>query len=180
MSTDDSFAEQVQQLTARAQIYDAVMRYARGVDRCDKEAIVSAFHPGATVDYTTFTGSPEEFADWVIQMHLNAFTWTTHLNVNHLVEFRGDRAVGETYVQATLRFEKEGRLFDLHGFGRYFDQYELRDGKWLITFRRAIVDTERTVRVPSENKTELVAAIGNPGTRDRNDLSYDHFAKIHA
>ena len=90
------------------------------------------------------------------------------------------RAAGEVYVQVTLRFDKDGELYDLHGHGRYFDQYELRDGKWLITFRRAIVDTERTVRVPSENKTELVAAIGNPGTRDRNDLSYDHFAKIHA
>jgi hypothetical protein len=178
MLYEDTSADQLQRLTVRAQIHDAIMRYARGVDRCDKELIVSAFHPGATVDYTTFTGSPEEFADWVIPMHLNAFVWTTHLNVNHLVEFNGDRAVGETYVQATLRFERDGELFDLHGFGRYFDQYEPRDGSWLITYRRAIVDTERTVRVPSENKTDLVQAIGAPGTRDLNDLSYAHFAKI--
>jgi SnoaL-like domain len=180
MSSDDSVAARLNELTARAEIHDAIMRYARGCDRCDKDLIVSAFHPGATVDYTTFTGSPEEFADWVIPMHLNAFVWTTHLNANHLVEFSGDRAVGETYVQATLRFERDGELFDLHGFGRYFDQYEFRDGSWLITYRRAIVDTERTVRVPSENKTDLVEAIGAPGTRDLNDLSYAHLAQIYA
>ena len=170
------------QLKARTEIRDAVLRYARGCDRCDRESVLAAFHPCAFVDYTVFSGSPEEFCDWMIPMHLNAYVWTTHLVVNHLIEFDSalGRAAGEVYVQVTLRFDKDGELYDLHGHGRYFDQYEPRDGVWKMTYRRAIVDSERTVRVPVENSTALTHSIGFSGSRGLSDPSYANFAKIHS
>lgn len=168
------------ELKARSEIGEAVARYARGCDRCDRDAVLAAFHPGAFVDYTVFHGTPEEFCDWMIPMHLNAYVWTTHLVLNHLIEFDATRAraAGEVYVQVTLRFKKDGELYDLHGLGRYFDEYEPRDGVWKMTYRRAIVDSERTVRVPVENSTALAESIGFPGSRDTDDPSYGHFAKI--
>jgi hypothetical protein len=170
----------LEELKARTEISEAVTRYARGCDRCDRDSVLAAFHPGAFVDYTVFSGSPEEFCDWMIPMHLNAYVWTTHLIVNHLIEFDAtrSRAAGEVYVQATLRFEKDGELYDLHGMGRYFDQYEPRDGVWKMTSRRTVVDSERTVRVPVENSTALTESIGFAGSRDLDDPSYANFAKI--
>ena len=167
-------------LKARSEIGTAVARYARGCDRCDRDAVLAAFHPGAFVDYTVFSGTPEEFCDWMIPMHLNDYVWTTHLVLNHLIEFdtTRTRAVGEVYVQVTLRFQKDGELYDLHGLGRYFDEYEPRESGWKMTYRRAIVDSERTVRVPVENSTALTGSIGFLGSRDTDDPSYPNFAKI--
>jgi SnoaL-like domain len=155
------------------------MRYARGCDRCDRDTLMSALHPDAVVDYNVFRGRAEEFCDWVLPL-LRTFTLTTHLNANHLIEFDSSRtrATGEVYVTATFRFEKEGELYDLQGLGRYLDEYELRDGVWRIASRRTITDSERTVRVPTENATELVEAVGTLGTRDRRDPSYACFARL--
>ena len=168
------------ELKARTEIGEAVVRYARGCDRCDRESVLASFHPGAVVDYGVFSGDPEEFCDWMIPLHLDAYVWTTHLVVNHLVEFDPSRtrALGEAYVQVTLRFARDGELYDLHGHGRYFDEYRPRDGVWKMTYRRAIVDSERTVRVPVENATALAESIGFAGTRDHADPSYPHLAGI--
>jgi hypothetical protein len=190
--TDIDTSATLAELKDRAEIRDAVVLNARGVDRCDREDILASFHPGAFIDYTVFSGSPEEFCDWVLPLHLEWFVWTTHLIPNQLIRFNADltHAVGETLVQATLRFEKYGELYDLHGgratsppasaadFGRYFDESEPRDGVWRMTARRAIIDSERTVRVPTENATELGSAIGFVGTRDSDDVSYEYLAKL--
>lgn len=164
---------------ARLEIHDASMRFARGCDRGDRESILSAFHPDGVVDYTIFKGNPEEFADWVIPMLLESFTSTTHLNMNHHVEFNEDftRAAGEVYVLAIMRFKRDGEKYDLEGMGRYFDEYALRDGRWLITSRRTISDWERTVAVRPE-ESELVKAVGILGRRDRTDPSYAHLATV--
>ncbi|MGV9869974.1 nuclear transport factor 2 family protein [Rhodococcus koreensis] len=164
---------------ARLQIHDACVRYARGCDRCDREMILSAFHSGATVDYTVFKGSPDEFADWVLPMLQQHYKSTSHLNMNHYVEFHDDgtRAAGELYVFAIMRFERDGERYDLEGMGRYFDEYALRDGQWRLTSRRTITDWERTVHVAPET-SDLVKAVGILGTRDNTDPSYQHFDRL--
>jgi hypothetical protein len=47
-----------------------------------------------------------------------------------------------------------------------------------MTSRKTITDSECTVRVPTENATELVAEVGTLGARDTTDPSYAHFAKV--
>ena len=53
-------------LEARRQIEAALARVARGVDRLDRELMISGYHPEAMDYHGSFEGSPTEFADWVI------------------------------------------------------------------------------------------------------------------
>lgn len=173
----------VKELDARRQIQEAMVSYARGVDRCDPDLIRAAFHPDGWDDHGSFAGPVEGFIDWVMKLHLEGFTWTSHEITNSHIEFSGDTARGETYVIATLRFEQEGETFDLVGHGRYLDLFEERDGRWKILKRRAVVDATRTepVRDYAEHATDMQGGGDTlvdeltTGTRDANDPSYAHF-----
>ncbi len=54
---------------ARTQIHDALMRSCRGVDRLDRELILSAYHPAAHDNHGSFAGPVEDFVDWVFGNH---------------------------------------------------------------------------------------------------------------
>jgi hypothetical protein len=48
--------DQVQRLTDRAEIYDCMRRYARGIDRQDRALLRFAYHDGAVDDHVGFVG----------------------------------------------------------------------------------------------------------------------------
>lgn len=120
-------------LLDREAIRDAVTTYCRGVDRFDRELLLSAFHPDAFDDHAGFVGSREELWDFVRDMHGTHHRITQHYVANHLVEIDGNEAHAETYfIYAALN--REGQPFSLMG-GRYVDRLEKRDGKWAISER---------------------------------------------
>jgi hypothetical protein len=41
----------LEELSARAEIHDALLRYCRGLDRVDMDLVRGAFHPDAWVDF---------------------------------------------------------------------------------------------------------------------------------
>ncbi|WAC92201.1 nuclear transport factor 2 family protein [Mycobacterium sp. Aquia_213] len=47
MTTDAELRDRVARLEARAEIFDCVQRYARGIDRRDRELLRSAYHDDA-------------------------------------------------------------------------------------------------------------------------------------
>jgi len=163
-------------LDARAQINGAIMRYARGVDRCDREMILSAFHSDGWDDHGVFSGPAEAFADWVIPLH-RGFVSTAHYVTNVHIEVSGATARSEAYVIATLRYEQDGELYDLLGCGRYLDCFERRDGKWLIAHRLAMSDWSRVDRVDAQYTGELTKVL-KKGTQDVDDPSVAHFQGV--
>ena len=162
------------ELDAHRQIHAAITHFARGVDRCDREMILSAFHPDGWDDHGVFSGPAEAFADWVIPVH-RSMVWTAHYNTNVDIELDGDTARSETYVIANLRYQENGSLCDLFGCGRYFDRFERRDGKWLIAHRHAISDWNRVDKVEQQASGPVVDLLDR-GRRDTNDPGYAHFA----
>ncbi|MDT5350727.1 MAG: hypothetical protein QOH91_4014 [Mycobacterium sp.] len=56
MTVDDELRDQVQRLTDRAEIYDRMRRYARGIDRQDRALLRFAYHDGAVDDHVGFVG----------------------------------------------------------------------------------------------------------------------------
>lgn len=168
--TTDS--ELLARIDARNQLHDVVTRWSRGVDRCDRELILSTYHPDAWDDHGIFAGGPEAFADWVIDLHMNSFVWTAHRITNEYFEIDGDKAVGECYVIGTLRFERDGKLVDLMGMGRYLDRFEKRDGVWRFTFRTSTVDWNRIDPVDEHSTGELVNGFRH-GKRGKEDPSYE-------
>src|SRR5262245_22241598 len=128
----------VQELIDRQSIRDCLYRYCRGVDRLDKELLLSAYHPGAIDDHGVFRGPVEEFVEWAFAGHRAKHHGHQHYIANHTCELDGDTAHTETYM-FMLGHNVTGTPFTLHG-GRYVDRFERREGEWRIAYRTSLVE----------------------------------------
>jgi hypothetical protein len=162
----------VQVLLDRQAIADVVLRYCRGIDRLDLELVRGCYHPDATDEHGTFTGTRDEYVDWVVGI-LGRFTGTMHVVANQLIEVDGDRAQSETYGVAYHwgePLDDERRNFTT-GF-RYVDRFERRDGEWRIARRVAV--REWTHVVPAAQQLVIAPERdGRRGRRDRDDAIYE-------
>lgn len=164
--TQDEIAAQVRALKDRQDILDCITAVCRGVDRMDRDLILSGYHPDAIDDHGLFVGGPEGFADWVLGICRNALQSSSHTIANHTCEIDGDVAHAETYVvTATMPLKISG--------GRYIDRLERRDGRWAIAARKVVLDWW----LPSDGGAsgitpEQINAAGPPA-RDRTDPSWE-------
>jgi hypothetical protein len=126
----------LEQLAARAEIQDLLLRYCRGIDRADVDLVRSVYHPGATDDHGVFSGDAAEFAAFVIPVLTAEYTVTQHQLHNMLIEIDGDSAGSETYFTAYHRERNPPGTKRMVVFGgRYLDRLERRDGRWGIVER---------------------------------------------
>lgn len=162
--------KKVRKLTDRMEILDCLTRYCRGVDRFDRDLILSCYHPDAEDDHGEFVGSREEFVDWVFALHEHGQITTQHALSNHSCEINGDEAHTETYYQFNARNRDESVWV---AGGRYIDRFERREGEWRIANRYCLVEWSGTINagpVPYEDIPD-VHTNGKPG-RNREDPSY--------
>ena len=134
----------LEELSARAQIHDVLLRYCRGLDRVDMDLVRGAFHPDAWVQFpaSLHIGPVEGFVEF-LTAEMPRFVRTMHSLTNSLIEFDGpDVAHVETYLNADHQGSDEhhwkGDYVRL--WARYLDRFEQRDGVWLIARRRLLVD----------------------------------------
>lgn len=172
------------ELLDRQDILDCIMRYARAVDRLDRDLLLSVYHRDAIDDHGTFACGPGELADFVLDMHSRLHQSHQHCILNHTCELAGDVAYTETYFMFA-GINRQGRPLTLSG-GRYVDRFERRDGRWAIAHRLCLRDwgliderpepgdlagfAARRSSLPSE-VLEFVNA-GPAPARDRTDPSY--------
>ena len=167
---NDELPPAVQQIIDRQAILDCLMRYSRGVDRFDRELVLSAYHPDAVDDHGAFVGSREEFIDWAFDLHEKGQITTQHHLTNHSCEIDGDTAHSETYYIFTARNRDESIWT---AGGRYLDRLERRGGEWRIATRYCLVEWSGTVEggeIPFADIPD-VHSNGVP-SRDRSDPSY--------
>ena len=128
-------------------IHASLVRYCRGVDRCDEALIRSAYHPDATDEHGEFSGSGHEFAAYVVKTLTLVFEATTHVLGNVTIALEGDEASVESYVTATHRRTAKSGATELAIVGaRYLDRFARRDGEWKIARRVTIVDWSKVER----------------------------------
>jgi hypothetical protein len=164
-------AHEPDDLRSRAEILDCVYRCARGVDRLDRDLVLSAYHPDAVDDHGTFVGSPEGFVDYFFDLHRRAHHSTSHIINNHLCELDGEVAHAESYyIFASMN--AYGPPVTLAG-GRYVDRFERRDGRWAIAVRKCVPAWNTTP--DAAVSVAMRAAFAQVGhvSRDRDDLSYE-------
>jgi hypothetical protein len=164
----------VQRLLDRQEIADVVLRYCRGIDRLDLELVRSCYHPDATDEHGTFTGTRDEYVEWVAGI-VTRFTGTMHVVANQLIDVDGDVATSETYGVAYHWGEPldDARRNFTTGF-RYVDRFERRDGTWRIA--RRVAAREWTHVVPAEQQLVIPPERdGRRGRRDRSDAIYEVF-----
>lgn len=160
----------VQELIDRQNIWDCLLRYTRGVDRLDRQLMLSAFDENALIDQGSFKGSREELANWVLTYHQDNQLLTQHMMTNHYCEINGDVAHTETCV-AYYGTNAAGK--DAFAVGRYIDRLQRGMNGWLIADR--VCTTEGAADLEKNNLLAtlkpLFGSIALP-TRDRDDPSY--------
>jgi hypothetical protein len=157
----------VDDLLARHEIADVILRYARGVDRLDFDLVRSCYHPGAYDDHGSFKGDVDGFIA-MCEKFLPKWSATQHFMGNMLIEVDGEVAKAETYAVAYHRRQDDDGTGKDDVFGiRYVDRFERRDGDWKIAYR--VVATEWRRVDPVVNATRR-GQVGVWGTRDGNDV----------
>ena len=140
---------------AKLAITDVIHRYARALDRMDRQAALSCWHNGGTDDHAPlYSGSAIGFIEWLWPVHA-AMEVTRHVITNIMIEVEGDRAGSESYWTVTLRVPHEDSRYDIMGQGRYVDTWERIDGVWAIRHRQSLSDWARVEPVGLE--------LGGPG-----------------
>jgi hypothetical protein len=132
-------SDPLEELVAKQAITEVLHRYCHALDRNDRSAAGTVWHPGGTAQYEgIFEGTGEGFLDWVFDVHAT-FERTSHQVTNVLIALDGDRATSETYVTVCLR----ATATDIVDRGRYVDAWSCRDGRWAIDERRFIGDIQQ-------------------------------------
>jgi hypothetical protein len=161
----------VRRLTDRADILDCLHRYARGMDRHDRELVRSAYHDDALDEHGGFVGPVEPFIEWAMQYHASQIRHQ-HIITNVSFDIDGDTAHTEAYY-LFVGVEADAQAPLTVVGGRYVDRFERRAGRWAIAARVTIVDYRTSV--PAGLPVEAVAwleTLGIHTAQDRSDTSY--------
>ena len=134
----------VRELHDEMSIRAVLLRYCRGIDRCDAELLRSCYHEDAFDDHGPFKGGRDDLVEYSIAQ-LRGRTEshgqvTSHLIGNVLIERDGDVARVESYFKASHVEDRADhfRVFEFNG--RYVDRFERRNGEWRIGRREVIHD----------------------------------------
>ena len=130
------------EIDAHLQIRQALGRYCRGVDRGEREVMLSAYHPDAIQEHGYFHGKPADLIDLLIERMDRTGHVTQHHVTNWLIEVDGDTARVEAYciIWNPEVDEETGALKAVQSRSRYLDRFEKRDGAWKIVHRRLVLD----------------------------------------
>jgi len=136
MSVDD--------LVARAEIHDVLMRYCRAVDRGDVDLLRSVYHDGATDEHGSFHGLGADFAPRIVEIMDAVPLVGQHHITNISTHVTDETAYVESYFIAfqPYRAASGEALLAVIG-GRYLDHFAYSDGRWAISARKVIVDWSR-------------------------------------
>lgn len=168
---DNELKRKLRELIDREEIWQVMLRFARGLDRIDVELTRTCYWDDAIEDHNHFVGDPDGF---IASAHATArgFSTTHHGLTNHYCELNGDEAFCETYFIYIATLAQPPHFMSS---GRYVDHFQKRGGEWRIANRVTVVDASYDLRDTPIGK-DLPPAYGpgeiRPVTRDRDDISY--------
>jgi ketosteroid isomerase-like protein len=152
-------AEALGRLLDTEAIRECLMRYSRGIDRLDREILLSVYWPDAVDDHGVFVGGPEDFVDWAFAMHRATHLSHQHAILNHTIDLDGDVAHTEAYY-FFVSLNHEGAPWSIGG-GRYLDRFEKRGGEWRIADRVCIRDWAQLETRPDSLDQSRMTAVKN-------------------
>jgi len=161
MEIDAARLKALDQMLAREQIRQCLVRYTRGIDRHDAALVASAYHADGEDEH----GLGREVASHASSVHDTIWEAHQHFLTNITIDLDGDTAHAESYFLVAGR-RKQNSATDIHG-GRYVDRFERRDGQWAITDRIRIYEWG----FPAEQAVESLKSF-RLGAHDTSDLSF--------
>lgn len=166
----------IDELLAKQAITELIYRYPRGLDRLDRDILLSVGHPDARVEFgkTPFT-TWGAYVDWLLEAH-QPMLGNNHRITNILIEVRGDTAVSEASGTATLLVAIKGTddFEERWMHSRYLDRWARRNGRWGITHRQTVIDYRRVSVVSGADVRSRYQIAPRTG---RDDPSYKLFGQ---
>jgi len=162
------------ELSARQEIHDLLLRYCRGVDRLDQELIDSCYATDSWDDHGYWKGAGKDFGSFITASLRQRAIITSHTIGNSLIEFESEFAArGETYTMAYLRRQDvDERQWLDQFFGRYVDRFVRVQGQWLIARRVVLHDWSIATDLSATASFPVKIGTFEQGKRSRDDLSY--------
>jgi hypothetical protein len=170
MIVEDGFGAKLQDLVDRAEILDCLNRYARGMDRHDRDLVRSAYHDNAVDVHGSLAFEVEDFIDWAFAYHERQLHHQHYIS-NVTIEVRGDVAHSECYYLFVARYADRGIPLTVAG-GRYVDRLERRKGNWAIATRVCTAEwrTAPESKLPDRGRPQVIPEI--LVSQDIADVSY--------
>ena len=166
----EAIDRRLQALLDKQEIHEVLMRYCRGVDRCDLEAINSVYHPDAVDEHGAFTLRGDECGETWIRLMPTICEASMHSICNELIEVDGDVAFSESYFLNYLIIDREGVEMTRAFGGRYVDRFERRHGVWRIAHRVVVHEWDRVDAVTEQHWPRPLQF--STGKRSRDDAVY--------
>jgi ketosteroid isomerase-like protein len=165
MQVDEARLKAIDEMLAREDIRQCLVRYTRGVDRHDTSLVATAYHADALDDHTDYIGIGTGIGSYANASHDAIWEAHQHFMTNTTIELDGDTAHVECYFIVAGR-RKQNSGTDIHG-GRYVDRFEKRDGRWAIAARVVVYEwCSRAEDAVAQLETFVT------GTQDKSDTSY--------
>jgi len=140
------------------QIREVVENWVVWRDSADWERFATVWHADGWMTATWFQGPAAEFIE-VSREGFEAGVNILHMLGGFSCEVEGDRAIAQTKMTIHQRAPVEGILADAVCWGRFYDFFERRDGRWAIVRRQPIYEKDRLDPVDPSAKIELDAEI---------------------
>jgi hypothetical protein len=165
-------SDKLQQLLDKEAIREKLMSYSRGVDRHDRDLLLSVYWPDAEDDHILYKGDPEGFADFSFEFTKNVPT--SHMLLNNLIAFDSPAsAQSETYYLGYHNLPTEdGGTNDFLMGGRYLDLFEKRGDEWRIKKRVLTCDFYTVAPSTAQWGEGLLAPLKTRGAHGQADPLY--------
>lgn len=175
---DPELESKLRAVVDKQEITDLINAYFNAADRHDNQKMRALYHEDATDDHGSFfKGLAMDFIDNLPD--IQASMAILHHNATTInIKLDGEYAEGEVYVLAFHQIKTDEGPIDLLIGGRYFDQYEKRDGVWKFKSRAVDADwayLNNPTQVNLDNPVIEGAHIGKPGPEDPSYQTYKLF-----
>ena len=65
---DSTLEARLRELLDKQEIHEVLLRYCRGVDRCDRDMIAACYHPDAIDDHGDWVASALDAPDHIVKL----------------------------------------------------------------------------------------------------------------
>lgn len=154
----------------KLEIREAIENWAIWRDAGNWDRFRTLWHPEGRMSATWFFGSSELFIERA-SASMAAGVIGHHYLGGSSIEIKDSRAIAQTKMTAAARAPVDGVLCDATTFGRFYDFFEKREGKWAIVLRQPIYEKDRLDPVDCTEKV-----ICDPEILQRFPQAYCHLA----
>jgi hypothetical protein len=138
----------------KSAIREAVENWVVWRDAADWDRFATVWHEGGWMTATWFQGRFEDFID-VSRKAFDSGSNILHTLGGWSCDVAGNRAISQVKMIIHQRAPVEGVLVDVACFGRFYDFFEKRAGRWAIVRRQPIYEKDRLDPVDPAAKLEL-------------------------